>query len=72
MKMYKIKCSDGTYVNKLRGGYNGIVVTSKTAKIWNSKTFALKALEKCKRHADYLKKYKDKKVTYELVELNCS
>ena len=32
-KIYKIQCSDGTWVNKLYGGTNGSVVTGKIGKL---------------------------------------
>ena len=44
-KIYKIRASNGTWVNKISG--SGYIFTGETAKIWQSSTHANNAMDKC-------------------------
>ncbi len=50
MSVYKIKCSNGKYVQKTSNGR--FITMGKTPKIWNSRNLAYKNLDWCEEFAE--------------------
>lgn len=66
-RIYKIKASNGTWVNKISG--SGYIVTGATSKIWQSATHANNAMDKCDTFSERYPEITFELKVYELKEL---
>ncbi len=65
--MYKIKCSNGLYIQKTT--YGTWLTYSKHGKVFNTKNIALKNLDLCRQFTAKSKTPKYQKLTFTLIEL---